>query len=155
MVSFKIFLSHSVAPRELGIVYAMANEIAKRRKVPFIPDRNWDPAGNIPIRILSHLKKANCLLAIATSSGSHLQWLKREIKEGIKFKIPILMVADKGIKVPREIKCVKIDRLNPAKTISEVSKELEKFGEDKKTKELLVWFGIGGLLFLLLLGKKK
>jgi len=30
-MSFKVFISHSVAPRELGIVYAMANEGVKNR----------------------------------------------------------------------------------------------------------------------------
>lgn len=154
-MSFKVFISHSVAPGELGVVYAMANEIAKRGASPFIPDRDWQPEGEIPERILSNLKETNYFLAIATSSGFQLPWLNREVKEGMKEKKQLLIVTDAGIKIPTKTSCVRIDRTNPAKTIKLVSAHLAKFGKDKETKELLTWLGIGGILFLLLLEREK
>lgn len=154
-MSFKVFISHSVAPRELGIVYAMANESAKRGSAPFIPDRDWKPDGTIPERIKVPLKETDYILAIATASGFQLPWLNREVKEGMRKRKPLLIVADKGIKVPLQLHCVRIDRINPARTIHQVSSHLAKFGKDKETKELLTWIGIGGVLFLLLLGTEK
>ena len=38
-MAFKVFISHSVAPRELVIVYSMTNEVAKRGASPFIPEK--------------------------------------------------------------------------------------------------------------------
>jgi len=154
-MAFKVFISHSVSPGELGIVYGMANEAAKRGASPFIPDRDWDSSGEIPERIRAYLKEADYVLAIATSSGFQLPWLNREVKEGSKEKRPLLIVADKGIKVPPKTTHIWIDRSNPAKTVQLVSDHLAKFGKDKETKELLTWIGVGGLLFLLLLGRGK
>ena len=153
-MAFEVFLSHSVSPRELGIVYGIANQGAKKGASPFIPDRDWDPKRTIPKRISVRLKNTDYLLAIATSSGFQLEWLNREVVE-VAGKKPFLIVADKGMKLPPNVPSVLIDRSNPAKTIGEVAMRLEKFGKDKKTKELLTWFGIGGLFFLLLLGVKK
>lgn len=154
-MDFRVFISHSVAPIELGIVYAIANESAKRGASPFIPDRDWEVKGDIPERIFPYLRDAHYLLAIATSSGFQLQWLNREVREGLKMGKPILIIADRGIKIPQKIDLIRIDRANPARTISEASKYLEKFGKDKQTKELLTWLGIGSLLFLLLRGREE
>ncbi|MEW6607728.1 MAG: toll/interleukin-1 receptor domain-containing protein [bacterium] len=154
-MNFKVFISHSVAPRELGVVYAMANEAAKRGASPFVPDREWEPKGVIPERIRSHLKETDYLLAIATSSGFQLDWLNREVREGLREAKPILVVVDKGIRVPSNTNRIWINRTNPVKTIQMVSTHLAEFGRDKKTKEFLTWIGIGGLFFLLLLEKEK
>lgn len=67
----------------------------------------------------------------------------------------MIIIADINIKVPENLVHIWIDRMNPSKTISEVSQFLEKFGEDKESRELLTWIGIGGLLFLIFLGRKK
>ena len=154
-MAFKIFLSHSVAPRELVIVYATANEGAKRGASPFIPDRDWDPKREIPDRIESHLKEADYFLAIATSSGFHFEWLNREVQEAKKEKRPLLLVVDREIKVPPKLTPIRIDRMNPAKTVHQVAEHLEKYRKDKDTKQLLTWLGVGGILFLLFLGSKE
>jgi hypothetical protein len=154
-MNLRVFLSHSVAPYELGIIYAIAEEIAKRGAIPFIPDRNWDPKEEIPDRIFSNLKNANYVLAIATSYGFQIKWLNKEVKEGFKMKKPVLIIADKSIKIPRGINHIWIDRINFIKTLSQVSKYLEKFKCERETKELLIWLTIGGLLFLLFFGSKK
>ncbi|MEO0289985.1 MAG: TIR domain-containing protein [candidate division WOR-3 bacterium] len=152
---FKVFISHSVAPRELGIVYAVVNEAAKKGASPFIPDRDWNPEGSIPERIQTHVKETEYMLAIATNSGFQLKWLNREVKEGLKRRKSLIIIADKGIRIPPEIPSIRIDRDNPAGTIRDISGRLAKFGRDKKTKEILTWITIGALLFLLLFWKEK
>lgn len=153
----KVFISHSVTPKELGIVYTIANESAKRGASPFIPDRDWNPNDKIPIRIQNNLKNSDYLLAIATSSGFQMEWLNREIEEASKNRKPLLIVADEGIEVPSEYHRIWIDRTDPTKTLHQISEHLENFGKgkDRKTKELLTWIVLGGLLFLLLLGSKE
>lgn len=154
-MAFNVFISHSVAPQELGIVYAIANEGAKRGMNPFIPDRDWDPKREIPERIQPYLKGTDYILAIATSSGFQLEWLNKEVTEGEKEQKPLLIIADRGLEVPQKLAHIWIDRANPAKTIHRVSEHLEKFGKDKEMNKLLTWIGIGGLLFLLLLGREE
>lgn len=155
-MSFKIYLSHSVLPRELGIVYAIARELSKKGGYPVIPDRDWDSKGPLPDRILVHFQKeaADYLLAVATSS-KHLNWLIREIKEAVKKGIKILVIADHGIKVPKTIPRVYIERDNPVKTVGEVISHITMIQRDKELKEALTFLGVGGLLLLLLGGKSK
>jgi TIR domain len=154
-MALKIFISHSVAPNELGIVYAIANEGAKRGASPYIPDRDWNPFESIPDQISMHLKDSDFVLAIATGLGLHLNWLNMEVEQADKQRKPLLIIADNNIKILEHLVHIRIDRMNPSKTISEVSQFLEKYGKDKESKELLTWIGIGGLLFLLVLGGKK
>ncbi len=153
---FKIYVSHSVSPRELGIVYAIAKELVKKGGYSIIPDRRWDPERPLPDRILVHFQKeaADYLLAIATSV-KHLNWLNREIKEAAKKGIKILVIAEQGIKVPKRIPRVYIKRGNPAKTVGEVASHIAAIQRNKELKEALTFLGVGGLLLLLLGGKSK
>src|SRR4030042_2405515 len=154
-MAFRIFISHSVAPKELGIVYAIINEGSKRGVVPFIPDRSWNPSEGLTDRVSSSIKDADFLLAIATGSGMHLDWLNKEILQASLLGKPLLIIVDDTISMPDDMKHIKIDRANPSKTINEASRILEQYGKDKESKELLTLIGIGGLLFLLLMGVKK
>jgi len=152
---FKVFISHSVAPRELGIVYAIANEAAKKGTEAFIADRDWDPKGEIPVHVLPNLRGADYVLAIATSDGFQLEWLNREVSAASVEKKPALIVADRGLEIPAGLTQIQIDRDNPATTVRQVAEHLERFGRDRETKKSLAWIAVGGLLFLLLLGTKE
>jgi hypothetical protein len=152
---YRVFISHSVAPRELGIVYAIANEAAKKGAEAFIANRDWDPKSEIPDRILPHLREADHVLAIATSGGFQLEWLNREVAVAAVEKKPALIVADRGLEIPSGLAQIQIDRDNPATTVRQVAEYLERFGRDRETKKSLAWIAVGGLLFLLLLGSKE
>jgi len=42
-MSFRVYVSHSVAPYELGAIYGMAELAARKGMEPIIPDRQWPP----------------------------------------------------------------------------------------------------------------
>jgi hypothetical protein len=152
---FQVFISHSVAPRELGVVYAVANEAAKDGAEAFISDRDWDPKDEVPVRIMPRLREADYVLAIATSGGFQLEWLNREASAAAVEKKPMLIVADRGLDISSGLAQIQIDRDNPATTVCRVAEHIESFGQDRETRRQLAWLAVGGLLFLLFLGSKK
>ena len=83
-MSFRVFLSHSVSPAKLGIVYTIAEEAARRGMQPYIPDRTWDPAQQLPERISSALQEADVCVAVATQFGSQLPWVNSEIAGAVE-----------------------------------------------------------------------
>lgn len=101
------------------------------------------------------MRGTDYLLAIATSSGFQLEWLTSEVKERRGIKKPLLIIADKGIKIPQRVPHIWIDRANPAKTISKSCKAITKFTKDEEIQKTLLWMVTGGVLFLLLHGRER
>lgn len=150
----QIFISHSVAPRELAIVNTVADVSASNGVVPIISLRDWDPTVTIPSYITSQIDSSNYVMGIVTQNGHHLDWVNAEIAYSKKVKIPVFIVADVGLKIPSQLKVVYIDRTAPLKTISTVSAEIQKLISDEKTKNLVGRLVIGGLILLLLTSLK-
>ena len=96
-MSFKAFISHSVDPVELGIVYAVADEAARSGMQPHIPDRDWDPAGQLPDRIFAALSEADVCLAVATQSGRQLAWMNAEIAGAPLKPTPLIAILDSSL----------------------------------------------------------
>lgn len=150
-----IFFSHSVSPKEFAIVCAIAEESVDKGVFPLIPDRNWECRKNIPVRISNQIKKANCIITIATKNGNYLPWVNKELSLAKKNQIDIIAMVDKNITVAKDIKKITIDRDNPIKSIREISQQIDEYKVNQESKKLLTWIGIGGLLFLLFGGEKK
>ncbi|MDI6839550.1 MAG: toll/interleukin-1 receptor domain-containing protein [bacterium] len=156
-MSIRIFISHSVAPRELALVDAMAEEVARRGAVPFIPRRDWKPDNVVPEDIKKEIKKANYIIAIASQEGHHSQWVNTEVVYGQNLtpRKPLLLVADAKVPINSSCKKIVINRSNPLSTISEVSQRIQRLIQDKKTQDLLTGFLVGGLILLFLYSLKK
>lgn len=156
-MNFTAFISHSVDPVELGIVYAIADEAARRGMQPHIPDRNWDPAGQLPERILAALSEADVCVAVATQSGKQLAWMNAEIA-GASFKpIPLMAILDSSLppQEPRiEAARVTITRDDLPGTIARAAQAIENVRIGQNQKAALTWLVIGGLLFMLTQGDR-
>jgi hypothetical protein len=151
-VSFKVFLSHSVNPVELGIVYAIADEAARRGMQPYIPDRNWDPMDQLPERIFSALLESDACVAVATQFGTQLVWVNAEIAGALVKPIPLIAILDSSLppQDPQiESARVTIIRNDLPGTIARAAQAIEKIRVEQDQKAALVWLVVGGLLFML------
>jgi hypothetical protein len=153
-MALQIFISHSVAPKELAIVNTVADVAASKGAVPIISHRDWNPTVTLPSHIASQISSSNYFISIVTQNGHHIDWVNAEIAYSKRVNIPVLIVADAGIKIPPQYKVIRIDRTAPLKTISIVSAEIQKLIKDEKSRSLVGGLVISGLILLFLTSLK-
>jgi hypothetical protein len=149
-MGYKIFISHSVNPQELAIVYSLAEEASKQGITPFIPDRNWSLQGAIPNRILAPLRESDAMVVVGTKFGIHSHFVSAEMRGFDKNK-PLLSLLDPEVSLSgiQPVNRIKIDRLDMAGTIFQASQQLKSMQIAKTGKDALTWLVVGGLLFML------
>lgn len=151
-MSFKVFVSHSVSPVELGIVYAIADEAARRGMQPYIPDRDWDPNEQLPDRIWSALREADVCVAIATQFGTQLAWVNAEVAGALVAPPALIAILDSSLppQDPQIEKArVTIARDNLPATLARALQKIEEVRVQQTQKTALTWLVVGGLLFML------
>lgn len=150
----QIFISHSVAPRELAIVNSVADVAATKGATPIIAFRDWLTQAGPPSYITSQIASSDYVIAIITQEGHHVDWVNAEIAHARRLNKPLLIVADTTIGISAEYKVIRINRTNPLETLSNVSTEVERVVGDEKTRNLVGGILIGGLVLLLLASLK-
>lgn len=153
-MSYKVFISYSLSPKEFAALYAISEEAAKRGIMCIIPDRKWVPRDKVPDRIAGPLKDADAVLVVASDSGVHYDWLNRELETAIATaKKNIVFLAETGVKIHESWKphLVHIDRNDSAHTIALITEKLEAMKLAKEQNAALTWLAVGGALFLLFL----
>jgi hypothetical protein len=151
-VVFRVYLSHSVSPRELGAIYGMAELAAQKGMQPIVADRRWSPAAP-PARIVQLLQGLDAFVVIATLEGTQESWVNAELDTALHTGLSaqaVVSVVDAGIEVPTTDHVVTIDRNNLAGTISRAVEILAglKLGQDQRN--VLAGLLLGGLAALLL-----
>lgn len=151
-----MYIAHSVAPHELGAIYAMAELAARKGMDPIIPDRQWH-VDLLPARIQQFLKGLDAFVAVATFEGTHLPWLNAEVSAALNLGTDpnrIVSVVDHGLDTPPIGQKVTIDRANFDATISNTVARLEQLQIDRTQKNLLAGLVLGGLMALLLTSRE-
>jgi len=155
-VSFRVYIGHSVAPHELGAIYAMAELAAGKGMEPIIPDRRWPP-DEPPARIQQFLKGLDAFVTVATLGGEYIAWVTSELSTALALGMnpqKIVSVVDQGVQVPEVGHVVIIDRSNFDVTISKTVEILEQLQMDRTQRNLLAGLVLGGLMALLLASRE-
>ncbi len=155
-MAFRVYIAHSVAPHELGAIYAMAELAARKGMDPIIPDRQWS-FDLLPARIQQLLKGLDAFVAVATFEGTHLPWLNAELSAALNLGMDtrrIVSVVDHGLDTPPVGQKVIIDRANFDTTITNTLALLEQLQIDRTQKNLLAGLVLGGLMALLLASRE-
>ncbi|MDP3063825.1 MAG: hypothetical protein Q8O40_11550 [Chloroflexota bacterium] len=150
-MAFTVYVSHSTSPWELAHVYALADEAARRGFGVDVPDRDWDPAGPLPQRIVLVLSHASVILFLATQSGNQVSWMNSEMAAAPR-SAPVIALVEPGIEVqgiPRE-SVVSLDRGNIAESIEATLRRLQDLRFTRETTNLLAGFVVGALALLVL-----
>ena len=155
-MAFRVYLSHSVAPHELGAIYGMA-ELAERKGMqPIVPDRRWQRV-TPPPRITELLGGLDAFVIIATRLGGDLERVNAELSEAVRLGLKpenVVSVVDEGIEPPQWGPVITIDRYNFRATMEQVVGTLERFQLDRTQRNLLGALIVGGLVALLLASKE-
>lgn len=153
---FRVYISHSVAPHELGAIYGVADLAAKKGMEPIIPDRRWQPIAPPP-RIDQLLRNLDAFVSVATASGQDLEWINRELSTALQLGLNpqnVVSVIDQGIKPPNTGAVLIINRSDIIATITEAVKVLERLQLQRVQQNLLGGLIVAGLVALLLASKE-
>jgi hypothetical protein len=118
-------------------------------------DRHWAPNAP-PARVLQALKGLGAFVAIATTSGTNLEWVNTELAEAARSGLnheTIVSVLDASVTPPTIGKVLTIDRGSVSETISKTLTVLDQFQLERSQKNLLAGLLLGGLAALLLASK--
>jgi hypothetical protein len=154
-VAFRVYLSHSVGPHELGAIYGIAELAAKKDMEPIVTDRRWSPEAP-PARILQFLKGLDAFVVIATESGRDLPWVNNELSVAIQSGLnaqAVVSVVDEGVTPPPTGRVITIDRLQLPETIRRTVEILEQLNLERNQRNLLAGLLLGGLVALVLASK--
>lgn len=155
-MSFRVYISHSVAPHELGAIYGVAELAARKGMEPIVPDRRWQ-AVMPPPRIAQLLTNLDAFVVMATILGQDLEWVKRELSAALQSGLNpqnVVSVVDQGITPPLAGAVLTIDRSNLAETVAEAVRVLERLQLERSQQNLLAGLVVGGLVALLLASKE-
>lgn len=155
-MSFRVYISHSVAPHELGAIYGMAELAAKKGMEPILPDRRWQP-GPPPARIQQSLRGLDAFVAVATHSGQHLEWVNAELAAAMTLGLKpqnLVSMVDEGLLVPPAGEVVTINRSDFQTTMRQAVGILERLQMDQRQRNLLAGLLLGGLIAILLASRE-
>lgn len=149
----KIFIGHSVAPRELAVLVGIADVIERKGAQPVFPYRDWKPTRISP-GVAGQIREADYVIAIVTMDGQHLDWVNRELAYNLRLspRKPVLVVADRGISVMSGYDVIRINREQPFLTLTAVGEHIQKIVGAERNQKILQGFLIGSLALLFLAG---
>lgn len=153
---FRVYISHSVAPHELGAIYGVAELAARKGIEPIVPDRRWQ-AVMPPPRIAQLLTNLDAFVVVATSLGQDLEWVNRELSVALQSGLNpqnVISAVDQGIEPPVTGAMLTINRDNLAETVAEAVRVLERLQLQRSQQNLLAGLIVGGLVALLLASKE-
>lgn len=155
-MAFRVYISHSVAPHELGAIYGMVELAARKGMEPIIPDRRWPP-DTPPARIQQLLQGLDAFVVVATLFGQHIDWVNAELATAKRLGMKaenLVSVIDKGVIVPSMGEVVTINRMDVQATIAQAVQKLERLQIDQAQRNLLAALLLGGLVALLLASRE-
>lgn len=161
-MSFRVYISHSVAPHELGAIYGVAELAARKGMEPILPDRRWQ-AVMPPPRLAQLLTNLDAFVVVATILGQDLECVNRELSAALQSGLNpqnVVSVVDQGITPPLTEAVLiteavlTINRSNLAETVAEAVRVLERLQLERSQQNLLVGLVVGGLVALLLASKE-
>lgn len=171
-MSYKVFISHSMPPEDLGIVYAMAEQAKQRGISTFVAERASQLEESVSKRNEAALKNSDSVVVFVTR-GKHRgalakllltnvpdQWVHQEIGAARVLRKPIIPIVETGV-FPKEFgvkKYVPLNRERPWESIQKAVKFIESQKIKKEQSDLLalaVSSFIGGFLLFALLDSSK
>lgn len=171
-MGYKIFISHSMPPEDLGIVYAMAEQVNQRGISTFVAERASQLEESVSKRNEAAIRDSDSMVVFVTR-GKYRgaltklfftdvpdQWVHQEIGAARALRKPIIPIVETGVP-PTEFgikKYVPLNRERPWESIQKAVRFIESQKIKKEQSDLLaltVSSFIGGLLFLAFLGSGK
>ncbi len=153
-MAYKAFLSHSMAPVDLGFVYEVARQALGRNVTCYVAERDYQLGVHLPTKIEQNIRDSDCMVVFLTQGGHHSNWVNQEVgfaKACEKLIIPIVEagVIPTGFLVGLEY--LPINRADPVQAMAILGDYLERLKAEKDKNELATAALIAGGVILLLL----
>lgn len=158
-MAFKVFVSHSMAQEDLGIVYEAARQARSKEIDCYIAERDWQFGKSLPKKIETAIRACDCFVAFWTAGGSHSAYVNQEIgfaRACQKLRIFVVErgVALKGFDIDKEY--IELSRYNPFEAIRTLSEYLSGLKAEKEQRDSAAIFLLGAIgLLLIVSGKGK
>lgn len=171
-MGYKIFVSHSMPPEDLGIVYAMAEQAKQRGISTFVAERAPQLEESVSKRNEAAIRDSDSVVVFVTRgkrwgalaklllTDVPNQWVHQEIGAARALRRPIIPIVETG--VPHNEfsvkKYVPLNRERPWESIQKAVKFIESQKIKKEQSDLLslaVSSFIGGFLLFALLDSAK
>jgi hypothetical protein len=154
-MAYKVFISHSMDPVDLPLVYSFAQYLSQCGFECYIAERDPKLGRSLAAKIEEAIDDCHCLVAFLTVGGSRSSYVNQEIglaKAKKKLCIPVLEqgLDLRGLQVGDEY--VVLDRHEPAKCATALGQYLLKL---KASKDLSDTVGFAILAFLAGLALRK
>jgi len=133
MVSLKIFVSHSMNPKNMELIKSLEQQIPENIEL-YVAGRDKKPGHELKHKIKENLKTSDIVLALLTKGGENNDWVHQEIGSANMANIPIIPVKEKGVKIKgftEGLEWIPLDMKSKDEAIIAVKEELAKRYDDK------------------------
>lgn len=132
-MSLKIFISHSVNPKNMELITSLEQQLPENIDL-YIAERDKKPGHELKNKIEENLITSDIVLALLTKEGENNAWVNQEIGLARGNKIPIIPIRQKGVKVKgftEGVEWIPLDMRRKDKAIEAVKQELIKKYNEK------------------------
>jgi len=154
---YRVFISHSVGPYELGLLYGLIGQSQAQQLQVFIPDRRWNSGAPVPPAVESAIRSSDCVLVLATRYGANTAHVNAEL--ALSTGKPVIVVADAEMMLSANERIhqnrITIDRNSLSNTIDSAVQGIRGLALQASQQETLTWLLVGGLLWLMFTGDNK
>jgi nucleoside 2-deoxyribosyltransferase len=98
-VKLSVFISHSVGPVELPIVYHLSAALSGVGATPYLAINDRQAGVQLSAKLKEHIEESDVLLAVLTARGTDSAWVHEEIGYALGKGKKVLPFVEKGVEV--------------------------------------------------------
>jgi hypothetical protein len=122
----------------------------------FVGEWYFDRDSKIDKRIMSQIKKSDCIIILLTKDGLRSNWVQLEVEHAIREKKPLIPLVEKGIEKEKLVslqgrRYIEYDPLQPQQGLKDTLTYLKSLRLKGKRQEKTTLIASGIVAFLLLL----
>jgi hypothetical protein len=122
--AYRVFVSHSMRPDDLKIVYDAAQQLQTTGIHCYFAERDVRPGGPLPAKIAEAIEDSNSVVAFLTEGGTASAFVNQEVGLALGRLKPIVPVVEKGLLAPgflAGVEFIELDRSDPQPAIQRLT----------------------------------
>ena len=151
MAEYNVFVSHSMRPEDLAIIYEAARDAAIRGITCYVAERDVQLGKSLPAKIENAIRTCDCFVVFLTHGGASSAYVNQEIGLARGCGKLRIQVVEKGVQVKGfdiDKEYITLDRWNPAAAISQLNEYLLRKKAEKEAQQTAGLFLVAALALL-------
>lgn len=115
-MTYNVFISHSMAASDRGLLKAFVGLLEERDVLPYVAERDPIPGEYLWVKIEKRIKSTDLFAVLWTVDGAPSQYLNQEVGAAFAAGRDVLPIVEKGVRVKGALEgreYVEFDRQNP------------------------------------------